>query len=78
MLPFKSHNSKLIGEPEELRERTWLVNLNELLFTSKDEDSFNKNLVDNFQIYEKFKLQVDSIGISVIHLLLFYLPYIVF
>ena len=56
-IPFKAHNSKQVGEPEQLRDRSWLLtagglNLRSLESTSADD------------IYEKFAVSLTGVGLK--------------
>lgn len=61
-IPFLAHNSCFVGEPEELRPRTWIVNLGNILFknvSSAGEKAFNE--VDE---YERFYLKIYDISLQ--------------
>ena len=63
-LPFKAHNSALIGEEESKRDRLWSINLGNIDFKS-----FHANIEESkeqkIDEYERFKLSIDSIGFKV-------------
>ncbi|CDW82625.1 ph domain containing protein [Stylonychia lemnae] len=59
-IPFKAHNSEFVGEPEQYRDRTWLVNLGNIQFENSNE---NEDKVDQ---YERFYLRIDQMGLQYI------------
>jgi maltodextrin utilization protein YvdJ len=56
-IPFKMHNSEMVNEPEDQRDRSWFLNVSNLQMRSIPNNSIE-------DVYEK--LQIDLLGIELL------------